>query len=28
MAARGYEWISYLSEVLRNTPSSANWKGY
>ena len=28
MAARGYEWIAYLSEVLRNTPSSANWKGY
>lgn len=28
MKERGYDWTGYLSEVMRNTPSSAHWKGY
>lgn len=28
MKGRGYDWVRYLSELSRNTPSAANWKAY
>lgn len=28
MKGRGFDWVPYLSELSRNTPSAANWKAY
>lgn len=28
MKGRGFDWVAYLSELSRNTPSAASWKAY